>query len=85
MKDPIEQLAKTHVDQYIVTDLILKAKDKRIADLELEIANVKEGMKYAAKVAAEMRIGAESALNVARFFKGKWEKAERKLSGDFSG
>ena len=105
----IEEQAKR--DNYLVTDQLLKTKDKEITELKyelefshkvrqkllrdidnlrtygrkisLELANVKEGMKYAVKVATEMQVGATSALNVARYFKGKWEKAERKLLGDF--
>ena len=83
MLTKIEEIAKIHADNYLVTDALLKAKD-------LEIANLTEAVKFAAKInndkldyIMELEVGAQSALNGMVYFKGKWEEKVRHSMGGF--
>ena len=67
-----------NADRYLVTDELLKAKDQG------DWRNLNRSYQVSPQVSnMELRVGAESALNVARFFKAKYEEKVRHSMGDF--
>lgn len=73
LKDITDQAIETIQMTDTITELAEKVKQQKV-----EIANLKEGMKFAGNYIAELTVGAQSALNGMVYFKGKWEDEIRK-------
>ena len=81
-KNAITDITKQAIENIQSADLITELTELA-KQQKLEIANLKEVMKYAGNYIAELTIGAQSALNGMIYFKGKWEGEVKRQVVDF--